>query len=163
MTIEELLLEIKKIPIAMINFDNKIIDNENNIDYNIKFLGRKLENLQKIYNLFISEQVQKHINPTKIRLICQDLEDIIKYIKDLVSYLTDAYDTLYVDFHALFYGDTNLDNGGKITSENYKERYYTILDYMVLYMTNNHEKFESMYITNMNIEDVIYKESTIKK
>ena len=54
MTIEELLLEIKKIPIAMINFDNKIIDNENNIDYNIKFLGRKLENLQKIYNLFIS-------------------------------------------------------------------------------------------------------------
>ena len=119
MTIEELLLEIKAIPNAMINFDNKILDNENNIDYNINFLKRKLKILEETYNIFKSEKVQVYINLTKIRLICQDLEYIINYISELISYLIDASSTLEADVKALFY-DGVLENGTRIKKNNYQ-------------------------------------------
>lgn len=162
MTIEELLLEIKAIPIAMIKFDNNIIDNESNIDYNINFLKRKLKILEETYNIFKSEEVQVYINLTKIRLICQDLEYIINYISELISYLIDASSTLEADVKALFY-DGVLENGTRITNNNYQERYCYILNLMEFYMNENHEKFENMYITNMNISDVLYQPAKTKK
>ena len=165
MTIEELLLEIKAIPNAMIKFDNKIIDNESNIDYNINFLEYKLTVLQAIYDTFISEEVQEYISPTKIRLVCENLEYIINYISELISYLKDASKTLEADVKAVFYDDDDaiLSNGAKITKINFRERYDATLDMMVLYMDENHEKFENMYITNMNISDVLYQPAKTKK
>lgn len=162
MTIEEFLFEIKAIPNAMINFDNKIIDNESNIDYNINFLEYKLEILQNTYQFFMSKQVQNYINTDKIELICEDLKYIIKYIKELISYLKDASKTLETDVKALYY-DAVLNNGVRITQDNYQERYDATLDMMVIYMNDNHEKFKNMYITNMNILDVLYQPAKTKK
>lgn len=163
MTIEELLLEIKAIPKAMINFDNKIIDNERNIDYNINFLEYKLEILQNTYDDLININI--FINPNEIEFICQDLQYIINYIKELISYLKDASKTLEADFKAAFYDDDDaiLSNGAKITKINFRERYDATLDMMVLYMDENHEKFENMYITNMNISEVLYQPAKTKK
>ena len=163
MTIEELLLEIKAIPNAMIKFDNKIIDNESNVDYNINFLEYKLTVLQAIYDTFISEEVQEYISPTKIRLVCENLEYIINYINNLISHLIDVYSTLKDAYMALYYGNDTLNNGFKFENKDYEMTYENTLYLMKLYMNENHEKFENMYITNMNISDVLYQPAKTKK
>ena len=163
MTIEELLLEIKAIPNAMIKFDNKIIDNESNIDYNINFLKHKLTVLQAIYDTFISEEVQEYISPTKIRLVCENLEYIINYINNLISHLIDVYNTLEDAYRALYYGNDTLNNGFKFENKDYEMTYENTLYLMKLYMNVNHEKFKNMYITNMNISDVLYQPAKTKK
>jgi len=44
-----------------------------------------------------------------------------------------------------------------IKIKNYKMTYDDTLYLMELYMNDNHENFKNMYITNMNISDVLYQ------
>lgn len=134
MTIEQFLMEIKKIPQSLELFDQKIIDNEDNIEYNIQFLNHKLQALQNVYNLFISDMVKKHFYPTIFNFIIEDLEYIINYINELISYLTDANEAL---------------------KAGYDGTYNQTLDIMVAYMNENHNFFKNIYIAKMDINEVI--------